>query len=429
MYQYEKPEQEADFDLSGEQSNLYTQPRVLEAYWSDGEGNRITARQPNTQPSVYLRTQNITLGSTVQIQISDWDDALDPDDGFGTFDVVVGPNGIIEQRVPRNFVLSSRHEDVNELYFQLSFERNGAYWESAYYPESTNEYLKTSVIDLLPQFMREINMPRGALYMQTWMDRPANNNAKNVDPVMGMATMDYILSFERGRAVYDGIFAKELWSTKNAQFLFRRRIAQMIFDKVISIPDEVGQEAAFGVTDDSPIHYEDKRIPTFHKYQIQRKGFEQDEWNDPLDDFYAGAGNFTFYVIPFGTVKKSSNDNWKFVVDEVGVYTGDLFDFNGSQTLGYWSEANRDATKNLWGGNLYPSYQLLNNGDFREWRDNHNMGGDYYMYSDIIRTPLNDPMTFELTSEEYERYNDMMKLNGKKLQEIGKPNQKPAFGE
>jgi Family of unknown function (DUF6402) len=63
------------------------------------------------------------------------------------------------------------------------------------------------------------------------------------------------------------------------------------------------------------------------------------------------------------------------VINEIGIYVKDSFDFNGDQFLGVWGY--RDDP--------------INNSDFRQWRNDNHLGGDFQVFSDVKRIKLNPP--------------------------------------
>ena len=60
----------------------------------------------------------------------------------------------------------------------------------------------------------------------------------------------------------------------------------------------------------------------------------------------------------------------------MGIYLWDTYDFNGHQVLGYWSTSG--ARQHPFSGG-----DLVTNGDFRDWRNRHGRGGDFFVYSDV----------------------------------------------
>ncbi len=373
-------------------SNSYSGPQITEGYWADFSGNKISVR--NSQPCIYLETTGIPVGTKLNIKIHEWDGML-WDDYFAEFDVFVGSKGVVFQNVPFEFDLTSAWEDISELYFCVSFDYNG-FQLSKYFPEDTDDYLKTSIIEDIPGIMDSKNWDFGASFMRTWMDRPSNSRAEDVDPLMGLTTMDYILGYERSQQKFNEIFTRELWNTENARASFLRAIQNMVDDNLLVNPD-IGRQTGFGVTDETIIEENGKRIPRFHRYHFQYLMFEQ-AYSAPLDDLYAGAGNFTFYLIPFGTITRLNNGNSTVRLNRIGVYIGDKFDFNDtgmtSQFLGYWNAEKKTVLKDFI--TLPSGYHRVSNSDFRDWRKLHNRGGDYYMYSDIRFIDI-EPVEFNIS--------------------------------
>ena len=108
-----------------------------------------------------------------------------------------------------------------------------------------------------------------------------------------------------------------------------------------------------------------------------------------LDSMVAALGNFSIYVSPIAGEASLEQGRTKIRLDKVGFHVMDSFDFEGSQSLGYWDEdANRVETGFFFGGTS------VSNESFREWRARDKKGGDFLVYSDVKIVTLNPPSVF-----------------------------------
>ena len=132
-----------------------------------------------------------------------------------------------------------------------------------------------------------------------------------------------------------------------------------------------------------------------------------------LDHLRAALARFNFYILTFGTVigpnSNSSTINKSlaphfpnivkesfssrlayFVVDEIGVYVKDSYDFNDKpgddQSLGNWDKDDNSVGRTIINGGT-----SVSNSDFRKWRLANKKGGDYLIYSDILYQKLQQP--------------------------------------
>jgi hypothetical protein len=89
---------------------------------------------------------------------------------------------------------------------------------------------------------------------------------------------------------------------------------------------------------------------------------------------------------------KAGRSTHKVEIAEVGVYIRDSFDFEGTQSLGFWSDTPTDD----FGAAAAPGGRLtaILNSDYRDWRTRHDIGGDFLVFSDLKRVPQSPPGSF-----------------------------------
>jgi probable HAF family extracellular repeat protein len=107
----------------------------------------------------------------------------------------------------------------------------------------------------------------------------------------------------------------------------------------------------------------------------------------PLDDLTAALNAFEFKAAVSGKIEPVPGEKKLRVrINEVGIFIEDTFDFVGYEPLGCWDPLDNTLSKNIPGTCVGTS---LENADYREWRAHHSKGGDFKVYSDIKREPLN----------------------------------------
>lgn len=132
--------------------------------------------------------------------------------------------------------------------------------------------------------------------------------------------------------------------------------------------------------------------------------------NDPLDDFYAALGQCNLKIAVTGVVTES-NGGHQIVIDEVGLYIRDTYDFNDgwfpfSQPLGFWGFDGVERSIQLaWDVEVDERYSdepepagrkyAVQNDDFRNYRARYGRGGDFVVFSDVQRVQIN-PITIDL---------------------------------
>jgi len=271
--------------------------------------------------------------------------------------------------------------------------------------------------------------PTAAALMRRWFAHPAHAMTRAekegaVDPRTlraswideALVRMDWVLGFARPRSAYAALL-RGGWNTPNGRSLLARRIQEARAKQRIR-----EGEWRFG----------NLRLPAKvldGTCQTNISSIDSHPENDPLDDWYGAMGRATMKVATSGIVTQLSPTRCRIVVDQIGVYIRDTYDFvDGrffSQPLGFWSShgVTRDRTAgNLWfdvetldryaprnAGQAAPSctatgsagsppgatYRVQNK-HFAEYRRTHGMGGDFTLFSDVKVERLRVPVTIEL---------------------------------
>jgi Family of unknown function (DUF6402) len=235
----------------------------------------------------------------------------------------------------------------------------------------------TFSITSIPAIMRKQGWLNGAKFLERWFaGAPATAPAYGPPDTQTIRMSTWVLSYPRARAVYDQLMRERIWMNAAAQ----KEIAAMLRKKglLALVPQcrPFGNLAAPVYTlDNDYINY---RIVSFTL--------------GDLDDLSAALGNFSFRVVVAGTITPDlKTHKCSIMISEVGVYVRDSFDFNGSQFLGFWDD--KDMTVSM----INPlAGTSVSNDDFRSWRTKNHKGGDFLVYSDLLKTRLTKPDVFEI---------------------------------
>jgi hypothetical protein len=184
----------------------------------------------------------------------------------------------------------------------------------------------------------------------------------------------WLLTFPRAKHIYDfDIVATDYWKTPAAEASLRRKIEA---SGILS-----GGPQRFGglgrpVEIQDPEHYQGRPVSSSMV-------------SDPLDDLFGALGDYNLRFVAEGRAEPQGGKNWLVTVEHVGIYVQDSFDFNGHQPLGFWNETTKQVSKAPGLG-----YDLVDNGDYRDWRTAHRAGGDFIVFSDVKVIPQARPWSF-----------------------------------
>ncbi|MEG3088359.1 DUF6402 family protein [Sphingomonas sp. PB4P5] len=140
-------------------------------------------------------------------------------------------------------------------------------------------------------------------------------------------------------------------------------------------------------------------------WQVNREVLESTLFGT-VDDFYCAMGNALLMLAVAGEATPLAGGRWRVTIDDVGTYIRDSYDFLGSQRLGAWgpdgfsriallaSEVPIIAEQPHSDGR--GRYFSVSNESFDKYRNHYGRGGDFAIFSDIVRTRLAHPVTMEL---------------------------------
>lgn len=258
----------------------------------------------------------------------------------------------------------------------------------------------------VPGVMRRQGWTKGAECMERWFRygayiMSAAEKAGNVDyrTLPGslvetrICTMAWAMRFERVRQAAEAL--RTGWNTPASAALLRRRLG----GQLVPAPDGSPREFRFG----------DLSAPTVEvNAACQANSRSVGGIWDPFDDFYAAIGRGTLNLAVTGRCRVEKGKA-RLVVDGIGVYLRDSYEFIGDQFLGYWNGSgvtghalNTDdiATSPHGGGNgdwtvgigrlstTVERYHGVSNQSFNDYRQASGKGGDFVIFTDVLRLPL-----------------------------------------
>jgi Family of unknown function (DUF6402) len=226
--------------------------------------------------------------------------------------------------------------------------------------ETPKEYLereemsRDSVLTSIPGEMEWEHWNQGAELLETWFERPRATAPSYSAPVTNVIKMDWVLQFDRTKSVYEKILKEKIWTNSASQ----KRMAEILKQKPRSAGLQWGDLS--------------KPVTDVDEGWINARPVLSGSSPDALA---AALGSFELQVAIAGKVLSIGGGVFEVSIEEVGIYVKDSFDFNGDQFLGIWGY--RDDP--------------INNSDFRKWRADNHLGGDFRVFSDVKRVRLNPP--------------------------------------
>ena len=231
-------------------------------------------------------------------------------------------------------------------------------------------------IEKIPGLMSSKGWPMGAALMSSWFARSPRIAPDYDTPGVALVSVDWILKFDRAKSVYDKIISERLWRNSAAI----NAIKGMLKSKGL-LKLEVGKSASFGDFTRTALE--------LHQDHVNHRLVDYSVIFD--DDMDAALGNFSFYILIKGSVRRQKGSSVELTINSIGIYIKDSYDFNDEQLLGYWSEDDYNiSTRNIFKG------VKVSNADFRRWRDIHLHGGDFLILSDIKEVHLPVPDIFPI---------------------------------
>lgn len=268
-----------------------------------------------------------------------------------------------------------------------------------------------SLLKNIPHRMRIRGWDRAAALLERWFIAKANSEPKDGNPDTTTVSMDWVLNWSSAREAYNELIKDEIWKNPAGQrTLIGRLKSKNLFNPFARI--------RFDFLNPAPLPFSWHQLkPRVHMNHTNTK-----EITHPFrkaNEYVAALGKCSFHVVCKGYTEPISRDSkkkYRVVIEEVGIYLRDTFDFNDrgnfySQPLGYWSnerilldENTVEEFKKLCSAfnkykcEPYPNLftrDYVDNKLFRWWRERSCHGGDFVIFSDMHTIKLSPVSSFE----------------------------------
>ena len=214
---------------------------------------------------------------------------------------------------------------------------------------------RDSLLTAIPYEMEWEHWNEGAKLLETWFERQPTIAPKYSASVTDLIKMDWVLKFPRAKSVFDQILADKIWTNEAS----RKRLAEMLRSKPLA-------GSTFG---DLSLP-----VPQIDLLWVNSRPVTS---GTTVDGLTAALGGFQLQVAVTGQVLSAPGAT-QILIDEIAIYVKDSFDFNDDQFLGVWGD--RDDP--------------INDSDFRKWRNDNHLGGDFQVFSDVKRIKLSRQTSF-----------------------------------
>ncbi len=237
-------------------------------------------------------------------------------------------------------------------------------------------------ITKIPGIMRKKNWTEGARIMETWFSRPPFIKPAYSTPPH-LVDIDWALGFGATKDTYNKMINERVWANEPAKKEIKRWLTKqnLLNQSKNSFGDltKTGEQL-----EEDYVNYRAVGSYLYYYYDYY--------YYSGMNDLTATLGRFVLRVAIAGTVEPTSIMNQhKVTVNEIGIYIRDTYDFEGDQSLGYWSESNNSVSY------LNPlAGDHVSNESFRDWRSANGHGGDFLVFSNVKRLTVLNPTVFNI---------------------------------
>lgn len=247
----------------------------------------------------------------------------------------------------------------------------------------TNDTVESNVLEVdtmvgrVEAMMRKNSWLNGAELQRKWKE-----SASAVKPAWAFTDTDtikmdsFVLTFERAQKEYNKILTRVRTNDQKQQAQIEKLLDRH------QLRD--GQPHSFG-------NFETDGMAKLDHDSIQSEGVGEGTFAKafvPLDDLTASLNAFEFKAAVSGTIQPVPGEKKLRVrIKEAGIFVEDDFDFEGTEPLGCWDPLTDTLSRSF--AATCSNGTALDNAAYRMWREHHNKGGDFKVYSDIKREPLN----------------------------------------
>ncbi|MGB5817859.1 MAG: DUF6402 family protein [Saonia sp.] len=377
--------------------NLYNWDRdvetgkVLEAYWVDNNNmptNKLDSDPNNHIARILIKTEN-AIGKTFQFRLHKSNLLADDVQDDPYVDIITSNEQTFSFELsPFATVLRDivSKDLIEEFYFSVKIG-TGKFKE---YADSSEKRLIVHSVRFVPNVMQALGWANALKAQNLWFSSNAEDT-EDVNVELEFVAMDWILSYSRANDDYQEIITT-IWNDSDNYDSLRQEINDMIAfsnssgnPTIAELPTVEGETKAFG--NFSLTILSGETLPLIEKFYYKSVQYDYSILFDPLDDLNGTLANFNFRIAAQGFLSLESGIVY-INVNKIGVYVRDSFDFTdegmGSQNLGYWNLSEKTVSKTPGS-----DYILIENIDYRNWRELHGKGGDFRIYSDVKEEIVN----------------------------------------
>lgn len=238
----------------------------------------------------------------------------------------------------------------------------------------------------IPVIMRANGWTKAAELLETWFGRAAYTKstsgptAAEFRSAVQFNDLSWVISQPEGKAAYEKIFNETLWrSDDSTRGNAVAKLGRLLKAEGILKPGI--KDVAFGNKGLTAIDYESAKSYT------NASSFQTGA-TTALTHCVAALGSFVLKFVLNGKVSHApyllNSNRYSVKPESIDIYLWDSFDFTDGmfpQPLGCWDENGNKL------GKVPPTTDsvCVFNGTFRDWRTANSKGGDFYIYSDILR--------------------------------------------
>lgn len=379
--------------------NSVVNERVIDAIWVDKDLNKTTLLPYGDNTArVLIKTENI-LGNTLEISVMQ-NGALFP---RLTNSVTVSSNETIFSFDFTSEVFGTE-ANIGQFYIRTRIGTSRtAIGTNRSFANAGNDYLRVHAVRYVPEVMQNLGWLNAKKTQDYWFSNAANSNARSVNPELNFVSFDWLLGFERANEEYQQIIST-LWKTENAKDSLRDEIQRMISNGLINMPTAANEvefgELSFSVDDliEKVIDGRNEIMPKIEDYyytslshQIDKIPIADGDGIEPRDDLFGTLGSYNWRVAASGTLTYVNDIELKVTIESLTIYVKDSFDFDerADEYLGDWDFKDNELTINalaLFDEGVkvpLPGNIAIHNSDYRAFRNDHNKGGNYHIYSTL----------------------------------------------
>ncbi|GAA0872269.1 hypothetical protein GCM10009117_14160 [Gangjinia marincola] len=274
------------------------------------------------------------------------------------------------------------------------------------------DVVEVHFVRYVPQLMGIKGFSNAEGLQRIWFTRGSNINKDSVDPEIDAVTFSWATSessqvrTEANQFIRATENALNAWTNTAPKRSLKAEINRMVTDGKMSLPASQGSKTSFGVTSKAIITHRGEKMPEYEKYYFNSKSFSGffdmgvHFMTDGLDDFVASLANFNFHMYAKGELVYNepgliSNASVQVNVKQLGIYIKDSYDFidddpsAASQELGFWRIDSRDAITIERTRDNPSGFFEVTNKSYRDYRDAHQMGYNYHLYSTVKLESIN----------------------------------------